>query len=69
MIHPHPRQEVNLNGWGQNSFKSVGFALWGAIPPVVVHGNRWFVVLVNWLEASKQGKLLCRPMQLREGGS
>ena len=25
---------------GQNSFESVGSALWGAIPPVAVHGQR-----------------------------
>ena len=34
------RREVHPNGWGQNSFKSVGTALWGAIPPTMVHGQQ-----------------------------
>ena len=34
------RREVNPNGWGQNSFKSVGSALWGAIPSTVVRGQQ-----------------------------
>ena len=34
------RREVNPNGWGQNSFKSIGTALWGAIPPTVVRGQQ-----------------------------
>ena len=40
ITRPLPRcREVHLNGWGQNSFKSVGTALWGAIPPTMVHGQ------------------------------
>ena len=36
------RERVALtpNSWGQNSFQSVGSALWGAVPPSVVHGQR-----------------------------
>ena len=38
---PLPRRaEVNPNGWGQDSFQSVGSALWGAVPPSVVRGQR-----------------------------
>ena len=34
------RTEVNPNGWGQNSFQSIGSALWGTVPPSMVHGQR-----------------------------
>ena len=34
------RTKVNPNGWGQNSFQSIGSALWGAVPPSVVRGQR-----------------------------
>ena len=41
ITRPLPRRtEVNPNGWGQNSFQSVGSALWGAVPPSVVCGQR-----------------------------
>ena len=41
ITRPLPRRrEVNLNGWGQNSLVSVGSALWGAVPPVVVCGQQ-----------------------------
>ena len=41
ITRPLPRRtEVNPNSWGQNSFESVGSALWGAVPPSVVRGQR-----------------------------
>ena len=41
ITRPLPRcTAVNPNGWGQNSFQSVGSALWGTVPPSVVHGQR-----------------------------
>ena len=40
ITRPLSRQrEVNLNGWGQNSFESIGSALWGAVP-VAVRGQQ-----------------------------
>ena len=39
--HPLPRRrEVNPNGWGQDSFESVGSALWGAVPHIAVRSQR-----------------------------
>ena len=41
ITRPLPRHaEVNPNGWGQNSFQSIGSALWGAVPPSVVRSQR-----------------------------
>ena len=41
ITRPLPRRtEVNPNGWGQNSFQSVGSALWNTVPPSVVRGQR-----------------------------
>ena len=41
ITRPLPRhREVHPNGWGQNSFESVGTALWGAIPSSVVRGQQ-----------------------------
>ena len=41
ITHPLPRRrEINLNGWGQNSFESIGMALWEAVPSSVVHGQQ-----------------------------
>ena len=38
---PLPRcREINPKGWGQNSFENVGTALWGAVPPTMVHGQQ-----------------------------
>ena len=41
ITRPLPRcSEVNPNGWGQDSFQSIGSALWGAVPPSAVCGQR-----------------------------
>ena len=41
ITRPLPRcTKINPNGWGQNSFQSIGSALWGAVPLSVVRGQR-----------------------------